>query len=334
MRFYQLILFGCLCLNSSFLFAASFPLHLAQSYGEVVIKKEPKRVVSIGFVSHDFILALGVKPVALRRWYGTYPNGVWPWAQAALGDAKPVVMWGSINIEQIAALKPDLIVGIMSGINRSEYQILSKIAPTLVGPPGSGLFNVAWQTHTRFLAKALGRVAKGEQIIQQLNNRLAQIKRNHPQWQGKSASIWWVGKDTLVYASFDPRARLLEEMGWQIPRQIDAMVNPEYEFYALVSNEYLASMDTDVLVWLDVMGEHEYLHNLPLRKTLRAWREGREVYTDRLLSSALSHASPLSLNYALDRLVPLLEQASDGDPATQVSSMLKADLLPKGKSTP
>ncbi len=311
-----------------------FPVRLVQDYGELIIAKQPKRVVSVGYVSHDFILSLGVKPIALRRWYGNYPNGVWPWAKAALGNAKPTVMWGSINIEQIAALKPDLIIAIMSGISRSEYRILSKIAPTLVGPSGSGLFNVSWQNHTRFIAKALGRTAVGELQIAQLENRLAQIRQSHKQWQGKSASIWWAGKESLVYASFDPRARLIEQMGFRTPAGIDNMVNPKYEFYAKLSREALPDFDTDVLIWFDASDYRHIVRNMPLRKTMRVFREGREVYTDRLLSAALAHSSPLSLNYALDRLVPMLEQAIDGNPKTQVSSMLKAGLLATDKATP
>ncbi|MGH3941431.1 MAG: hypothetical protein ACRDTG_22925 [Pseudonocardiaceae bacterium] len=30
---------------------------------------------------HDYILALGVKPVGVAEWYGEYPSATWPWAQ-------------------------------------------------------------------------------------------------------------------------------------------------------------------------------------------------------------------------------------------------------------
>lgn len=305
----------------------TFPVTIKHRYGEIVIPEKPKRIVSIGFISHDFVLSLGVKPVALRRWYGKHPYGVWPWAQAALGDAKPTVMWGSINVEQIAALKPDLIVGIMSGLTKEQYKFLSKIAPTLVGPVGSGAFDTPWQAHTRMVAKAVGHAEKAESLIRTLEQRIENIKDSHPQWQGMSASIWWAGNANLVYASFDVRSRLLESFGFKTPRMIDEMVNAEYEFYATTSAEFLPKTDTDVLVWFDSSDNRKRLKSLALRKTLKAWQEGREVYMDALLSSAMAHSSPLSLNYVLDRLVPMLEQASDGNPSTQVSSMLEAGLL-------
>jgi len=40
------------------------------------------------------------------------------------------------------------------------------------------------------------------------------------------------------------------------------------------------------------------------------------VFTDTVLGSAFSHASLLSLPYAVDRLVPMIETALDGDPTT------------------
>lgn len=317
-------------LSAHVCWAQSFPVTIQHQYGEALIEKKPKRVVSIGFVSHDFVLSLGIKPVGLRRWYGKHPYGVWPWAQAALGDAKPVVMWGSINVEQIAALKPDLIVAIMSGLTRQEYAFLSNVAPTIMGPVGSGAFDTPWQTHTRLIAKATGLTDKAETMISAIEARINDVRANNKQWQGMSASIWWAGGG-LVYASFDPRARFLEALGFKTPPAIDAMVNHEYEFYATPSDEFLPDLDTDILVWLDPSDNRKRIRDLPLRKTLRAWREGREVYMDAILSSALAHSSPLSLHYVLDHLVPLLSQASDADPRTRVDSMHKAGLL-KGQT--
>ncbi len=309
-------------------YSAEYPLSIETRYGTAVIKQQPKRVVSIGYTSHDFILSLGVKPIALRRWYGSHPRGVWPWAEAALGDAQPLVMWGSINIEQIASLKPDLIVAIMSGITPTEYAFLNRVAPTLVGAPGSGAFNTPWQTQTRILGKALGKQAKSDQIIADIEARLAEIRKQHPEWQGLTAAICWAGSP-IVIASFDPRARLLASMGFRTPEFIDELVNEKSEFHATVSEEMISKLDTDVLIWVDPGDNRERLSRLPLRPTMRAWREGREIYLGGDLAAAFSHVSPLSIMQALDELVPLLTQAVDGNPATEVSSMRKAGLLPE-----
>jgi len=72
--------------------AAAFPVTIPHKFGSTTIEAEPERVVSIGYNEHDFLLALGVIPVALRDWYGEQPNSVWPWAQDELGDATPEVL--------------------------------------------------------------------------------------------------------------------------------------------------------------------------------------------------------------------------------------------------
>ena len=63
---------------------------------------------------------------------------------------------------------------------------------------------------------------------------------------------------------------------------------------------------------------------------MRAFSEGREVladYTLYTLMAALFHSNPLSLDYALDLLVLLIEAAIDEDPATKIESMSSKGLL-------
>ena len=56
----------------------------------------------------------------------------------------------------------------------------------------------------------------------------------------------------------------------------------------------------------------------PLYPRLRAAREGRDVLvTDQTLSGALTWSTVLSIPLAIDRLVPQLAAAVDGDPATR-----------------
>ena len=85
----------CLTLIAAPVAAQDFPVRIDHAFGTATIPDRPTRVVSLSFIGHDFLLALGVKPHALRKWYGNHPHGVWPWAQDALGDAAPIVMQGT-----------------------------------------------------------------------------------------------------------------------------------------------------------------------------------------------------------------------------------------------
>ena len=88
-------------------------------FGQTVIKEPPKRVVSAGYTEQDDLLAVGVVPIAVTNWWGDQPFAVWPWAQPKLGDAQPVVLNldNGIPVDQIAGLKPDLIVAINAGVD-------------------------------------------------------------------------------------------------------------------------------------------------------------------------------------------------------------------------
>lgn len=75
-------------------------------------------VVSAGLTEQDDLLAVGVVPVAVTDWFGDQPFGAWPWAQPALAGAHPVVLnlADGIAVDQIAALRPDLIVATNAGL--------------------------------------------------------------------------------------------------------------------------------------------------------------------------------------------------------------------------
>jgi iron complex transport system substrate-binding protein len=90
------------------------------------------------------------------------------------------------------------------------------------------------------------------------------------------------------------------------------------------SLEALEPIDADLLIWLNGSGNFEPVRLLASRAFMQAHREGREVILGKETSGAFSHGSLLSLNYMLDEIVPALEAAFDGDPATH------ADDRPEG----
>ncbi len=302
------------------------PRVLRHSFGTTLIEGTPKRVVSLSFVGHDFLLSLGVVPIALRYWYGGHEHGVFPWGEQLLGDAEPVLLHGEINIEQIALLKPDLIVGQWSGMSAQQYHLLSKIAPTLPPAEGEVLYSSSWQTMTRQLGRALDRDARAEAIIARLEGRFAEVRAAHPDWKGKSSAVVWSPRLT-AYTSLDLRSRFLGDLGFEAPRAIDALVKSN-AFLVPLPQEDLSALDVDLLMWTHAQNLGESLDEIVLRKSLRVYREGRELYTDYDLTAALAHSSPLSLDYALDRMIPLIEAAMDGDPATPVATMQAEGVAP------
>jgi iron complex transport system substrate-binding protein len=306
--------------------AADFPVSIPHVFGTTEVTKRPLRVVSVSLIGHDFLLSLGVAPVGLRCWYGDDPFGVWPWAREALGAAEPVVMQGEIDIEQVALLEPDLIVGQWSGMSEAEYRLLSAIAPTLAPVAGAGDYGTPWPEMLRRIGLAVGEAPQAEEIVARLEARFADLRAEHPEWQGATATMAWAGA-VGAYTSRDLRGQFLTRLGFEIPQEIDDAAQGN-QFYVTIPSEDYSALDTDLLIWLDTGGAAATLRDLPLRRTMRAYTEGREVLADPLLSAALSHSSPLSLDYALDRLVPLIEAAVDGDPSTPVGTTVAAGIAP------
>lgn len=312
--------------------ADAFPTTIAHKFGETIIDAEPARVVSVGFNEHDFLLALGVVPVGLRDWYGDQPNAVWPWAQDELGDAAPEVLpSGDLNFEQIAALDPDLIVGVWSGMTEQDYELLSAIAPTVAQPDTYEDYGTPWQEQTMILGQATGHVADAEAVVADLDARFEAVRTAHPGWDGLTASVAFVTENGPgVYTSQDTRSRIMQDLGFTIAAVNDS--GGDGSFYLELSPEDITALDVDVLVW--VVGDGEaidgILNQLPTRSVLAAVQEGREVFADLELTGAFSHASPLSLDYVLERLVPEIEAAADDDPATVVPSAAEVGAVDGG----
>lgn len=313
-------------LLASFGEAQDFPVTVETKFGPAVVEQTPERVVSIGYITQDFLLALGVVPIALRDWYGQKPYGTWEWAQDELGDAQPVVMYGEINVERIAALQPDLIVAYWSGLTKNDHALLSQVAPVLAPAEGETDYGTSWQDMLHRTGVATGKAHKAAEIQTRLDARFAQIRSDHPEWAGQEMAIAWPG-NIGAYTPEDLRGKMTQDLGLSVPKAFEELDGPN-PFYVLIPDEDLSSLDAAALVWMDSGGRLDMIKNTSLRRTLTAHAEGREIYAGPDLAGALSFSSPLSLDYALDRLVPLMEAALDGDPSTPVPSSVEAGLAP------
>ena len=307
---------------------AADDLTFEHAFGTTVLPRPAQRVVSLGYTTHDPLLALGVRPVAVRHWFGAFPYSVWPWAQPYLGDATPDVLIGEVSMERVAAADPDLIVAIGAGISEAEYTVLSRIAPVLVHEASDSAYGTPWDRMTLTLGRATGRLAAATERVASVRNRFAAARRRHPAWRGMTgvAAYHWSG-ETGAFIGADTRARFLVELGFA-PTGAVADLSGVNDFYAPLSPEDLSPLDADVLLWVSSFETNPDLAALPMRRTLEACREGREVFAGGVLAAALSFGSVLSLPFALKALEDDIAAATDGDPATRVASAAKAGLAP------
>jgi iron complex transport system substrate-binding protein len=301
--------------------ASAFPVSIEHKYGTTEITAEPKRIVVVGLVEQDALLALGVVPVATTEWFGKYPGAVWPWAQDKLGSATPPQVLtdvDGIQFEKVAALKPDLILGIYSGLTAEQYGTLSKIAPTVAQPKGGIDWGASWQELTRTVGKAIGKPAAADRAVADVEAKVKAARAANPAFEGATGLVVTTYEGYYVYGPDDARGRLMTDLGFKLPAGLEAVTGDQ--FGANLSRERTDLLNTDALVWLvdDVNSDRGKIHADPLYSKLKVKAEAREVYllSEGELGGATTFVSVLSVPYLVDNLVPRLAAAVDGNPAT------------------
>lgn len=288
-------------------------------YGQTELQGVPERVVTVGLTDHDAFLALGIAPVGVTDWYGDHPHAVWPWAVAALGDAAPTLVGSAteLDFEQIAALEPDVIVGLYAALDQATYDTLSQIAPTIAQPDEHVDYGVPWQELTRTVGRILDREDAAAELVAAVEARFADARAAHPAFDGASAAIATPFEGIYVYSFQVANGRVLSTLGFSQPAELAELIGDADG--TSLSPERVDLLDLDLLVWLDAIPGEGPLAQ-PTYSNLDVHTQGREVFVDSTstLGGALSFSSVLSLPAVLDALVPMLAAAVDGDPATTV----------------
>lgn len=306
---------------------AAFPVTLEHKYGSTQIATLPERIVTVGLTEQDALLALGVTPVGTTEWFGKHPGALWPWAQDVLQGATPEVVGdaATVNFEKIAALKPDLILALYSGLTQEQYDLLAKIAPTVAQPADYVDYGIPWQELTRKVGQTVGRAEQAEQLVADVEARFAQVRADHPEFEGATSVVATPYEGIWVYGPEDVRGRLLTSLGFALPENLAEVTGND--FGGNLSLEKAEMLDVDAIIWLDADQAQGPLGG-PLYATFDVAKEGREVFLNSAndpLGGATSFVSVLSLPYLLDGLTPMLAAAIDGDPNTRVPATGAAD---------
>lgn len=294
---------------------AAFPVTITHKYGATTLAKAPERVVVIGYNEQDIYFALGVKPVAVRYWYGDAPHAIFPWAVDEAAGAEPELLempFGELNLEAIVNLKPDLISGLYSGITAEEYEQLSLIAPTIAQSADYIEFGIPWQYATQTIGDALGKGEEAAGLVANVEGQFTKAQEANPAFVGKTMAVAYANGDGTYgfYTAQDARARFFTNLGFEIPAELTEIAGES--FYANLSQEKLTLLDQDVLLFLGLQfleGGRETITNDPLLNQLAAVKEGRVVFVPLEVDDALQFGSVLSLEYALAGILPELQAA-------------------------
>jgi iron complex transport system substrate-binding protein len=243
-----------------------FPRTITQAMGKTVLKKRPVRVVVLDTGEFDNVVSLGVKPVG---WAPTQAGDPIPsYLKKGAGDPKVVGTISSLNLEAIAGLKPDLILG--SQLRAADkYKELSQIAPTVFSiRPG-----FTWKQNYLLNAQALDRLSEAKAKLATYDNEVAALgkaigpdKPTVSMVRYRPGQLRLYGEDSFIGSILEdvglprPKNQQISELAVEIsPEKIDE-ANADWIFSGVYGDP--AKTDQDAAV------------SSPLWKNLTAVKDG------------------------------------------------------------
>jgi iron complex transport system substrate-binding protein len=239
--------------------------------GTTTLEKNPEKVVILTNEGTEALLSMGVTPVgAVQSWTGD------PWYEHIADDMKDVQVVGTeseVNVEAIAALQPDLIIG---NKMRQEkiYDQLNDIAPTVFAETLRG----DWKENFELYAKALNKEEEGKKVLSDYDSRIEEIKTSLGDKVNQEVSIVrFMAGDVRIYHKDTFSGVILDQIGFARPESQDVDDFAEKN----ATKERIPAMDGDILFYFTYETgdgeasqlEKEWIED-PLFKNLKVAQEG------------------------------------------------------------
>jgi iron complex transport system substrate-binding protein len=290
--------------------AAQFPVTIPTTFGDVTISKQPERVVALGWSDADVALSLGVQPVGASDWLAFGGEGQGPWNTGKYTTKPAVLGTLEIDMEKVAALKPDLILDTRSSGDKARHDQLSKLGVPVVAPPKGGeQYLTSWEQQLDMIGKALGKQAEGAELKSDLEARFAAAAAANPAFKGRTvAAAVRTGEGWGAYVTGDGRVDFLTKLGFTPAPAIEA--KKAGSFYIQLSQEQLDLVNADLTVVFLIQSTLDTVKNDKLFQAVPSVKAGHVAYMDDpAISNAFSSSSVGGLSYAVDKVTPLLATA-------------------------
>lgn len=283
---------------------------IEHAFGTTKVPNDPQRVVALGYTDVEVLLSMGVVPIGFTDFFGT---GLNEWARPLVGEKSPESweLTGGVPLEKIIELEPDLVIA-SDALDRPNYDRLNAAVPT-VGPfKKNAAFGTPWRDHTRRTAKAVDRVARGEIVITDLEERYAEVKAKHFEFLDKTVTYSWpIEPDYYVYGASDPRVQVFLELGFALTESVQRLDRKESkasEAGIALSAERLDLLDADLIVAQNYGTERQKAERRSLLDTIPAVKAGNLLWLPERVSDGLAFGTSLSTSAILDDLVKAISK--------------------------
>ncbi|WP_089274050.1 iron-siderophore ABC transporter substrate-binding protein [Puniceibacterium sediminis] len=300
--------------------AEEFPVTVEHAFGTTTVDTRPKRVATVAWANHEVPLALGIVPVGFARanFGDDDADGLLPWVSERLGELGADVPTlfdegDGIDFEAVAATSPDIILAAYSGLSRSDYETLSKIAPVI--PYRDGPWATGWREMIRLNAAGLGMTAEGEDLIAGIEQQISDVTARQPEIAGKSAMFvtHLDIRDLSVirfYSANDPRVRFLEDLGLHSPQSVLEATAPGRYSGEISAERIDAFADVDIIVTYGGRALFDGVRKNLLTSRMKTVENGAVVLLGNDPVGTAANPTPLSIPWVLQEYVTLLADAA------------------------
>lgn len=214
-------------------------MDVPHSMGTATLPEPPSRVVSLYQGSSDTLAALGIEPVGMVESWTQRP--IYDYLGDRLGEPRMLGMETQPDLEGIAWLEPDLIVGVRYR-HYEVYPLLNQIAPTLIA---RDVYD--FRSLLTMLAKATGRDDRGQALQEQWEARVADFQyrireKLGDNWPMEVAILSFRGDHARIYYQGFAK-QVLSDLGFEAP----PAHRKESWGIKLTSQESIPAMDADAI---------------------------------------------------------------------------------------
>ncbi|MFW0785668.1 ABC transporter substrate-binding protein [Gordonia sp. CPCC 206044] len=288
--------------------AAHTPVTVEHEYGATTIDHEPTRVVTFSTNWTDTLAALDIPITAefVQKGYSG-PNNHFEWTPDHESQIKVVDSLTSIDVAELAAFKPDLILAGYVG-DQKNYDRLSALAPTIpVMRKGASVDT--WEDITTTTGKIFGKESDAAELVTATQDKIDAFKADHPAAVGKTftfAQFQQTGGVGAVNSTEDAAAGLLTQLGFVLNPKL-AAENKGGATRSMISSERIDLLDSDLLVaW--TLGDKSVYAKVPGWDSLTAVRDDTVVYLTNDNAPAFGVPSAPSVEYVIGLLDPVADE--------------------------
>ena len=299
----------------------ALPVTIEHKYGSTTISTQPSRVAAMGVGDGDTLLALGITPTTIAPFADPTQRSA-PWNAELLGDAKPEILpnvsaeFGA-QISKALSTNPQLVTAVGAAPTREQYDTLSRAVPTIVRPAQYQDWQVPWDVQTTEIGKAVGLPDAASKKIAESKKHVADLVAQHPELKGKTGVVVTGSTDggVSIYGPGDGRAQMLADYGLSFPESLKPTITSG--FYGSISAERLDMLNAaDVVVTVDWSGANAKLKADPTWNRQAYVTQGRTVYLDQQVGSAMSVPTVLTVPWVADQAVAPIAEAAGKRPTS------------------